>query len=121
MFNANLATRRDSYLPIGDHPLARLNTLFNHHEISLPLAERYRPLFRRRVLLDDVNVRSLRRHLRRYGGDQHSSANCAQDEPNIDEAPWPKAMSFVGNRRAQTHLPGSVLHRIVQKRKLSGN
>src|SRR5438067_866998 len=103
-FDTHLATRSNTNLSVSNDTLAGLDSFFDHYQISLPLAQRYLSLFRGRVLLDDVNVGSFGRHLRRRGGYQHCSMNRAQDETNVDETSGPKAMSVVRNRGAQTDL-----------------
>ena len=43
----------------------------------------------------------------------------AQNETNVYEPARPESMPDIGNRRAQIHLAGRVLHRIVEKRELT--
>src|SRR5438552_18311229 len=92
LFNANLATRCDADLAVGDDPLARLYAFFDDDQISLTLAERHLALFGGRILFDDINKRSFSGHLGRYSWHEHGSMDGAQHETNVDEATWPEAM-----------------------------
>src|SRR5437588_2652081 len=92
LLDAHFAARSDSHLPIDDNLLTGGNTLFDDNQVALALAQRHWSLFRRRVLLDDVDIRAFRGHLRRGGGNQHGAVNCAEHQANVHEPSRPEAM-----------------------------
>src|SRR5258708_33709535 len=92
LLDAHLPARSDSDLAVDDNLLARRNALFDDYQITLALAQRHLSLLRGRILFDDVDIRSLRGHLRRGGGNQHRPVNRAEHQPNVHESSGPKAM-----------------------------
>src|SRR5262245_58891234 len=116
LFHQNLAARRDAELAVNDDLLARRDSFLDDDHLTLPLPHRHRSHLCSRVVLDDINELPLGRHLRRRGGDQDGPAQNAQDEPDVDEAAWPKPAIAVGYSRPQIHRPGRVLHRVVHER-----
>jgi hypothetical protein len=60
LLNEDLPARRDTNLAVDNYTLAGRYSVFNNDQISLPLAQRDGPLLGSRVLLHDVNERSLR-------------------------------------------------------------
>src|SRR6266446_8584205 len=108
LIHANLATWRDSDLSVGDYLLTGLYTAFYNNQIALALTERDWPLFRCRILLDDINKRSLRGHLGRVGGNQHCAMNRRQHQTNVNEPSRPKPTIGIRNRRPEINLAGGV-------------
>src|SRR5437763_4892303 len=92
LLDFNFAARSDSDLAVDDNLLTRRDTLFDNYQITLALAQRYLSLLCGRVLLDDIDIRSFRGHLRRRVGNQHSPVNRAQHQPNVHGLSGPKTM-----------------------------
>src|SRR5437764_14848178 len=92
LFDANFAARCDSDLAVDDNLLAGRDTLFDDYQITLALAQRHLSLLRGRVLLDDIDIRSFRGHLRRGGGNEHRTAIRAEHQPDVHESSRPEAM-----------------------------
>src|SRR5437868_2760026 len=99
-FDADFAARRNACLPVRHDAFARLDSLIDDDLIALTLAQCYLALIYGHVLLDDINVRSLRRHLRRSCRHQHRAVNRVQNETNVNEPSGPKSSIRIGNRRA---------------------
>src|SRR5687768_347525 len=91
----------------------------NDDLLTLPLPQFYGAHLGGRVLLYNVNERTVGGHLRRGSGNEHSRGNCAENEPDFDETPRPEAAIAVSNRSAQLDGAGLVLHGVVHKRELA--
>jgi hypothetical protein len=74
---------------------------------------------RGRIVLDDVDVGSLRRELRRCRGHEHGVLDALEHEAHADEPPGPEAVVRVRDRRAEADRAASRLHRVVEERELT--
>src|SRR3954469_25979567 len=111
----DVAAWRDAELAGGDDALAAFQPLGDANQVALALSDRDRPQLRRGILLDDVDERSLRRGLRRAGGNEHRVPSRTEQQPYLHEAARPEMPGRVRHRRPQLHGAGAVLNGVVEE------
>src|SRR5215471_19040633 len=107
--DANLAAGSNPYLSVRDHTLPGLDSFFNDDQITMALPQGHRALLSTRVLLYDVHVGTLSRHLWRRRRNQDRIVNRVEHQPDIHKTAGPETMIRVGYRGAQINLPRLVL------------
>src|SRR5580692_4424554 len=104
-------------LTCGHHRVASLQALTNEGTPVEGLRDSDRTLLYRAVRLDDINERTTLALLK--GAERQGDAVVLDpdDQPDVDELPWPEGAVGVRKCRFQLHGPGALIDCVIHQQK----